>query len=212
MGIRLLEPNKPYYRDCRSDLTALLHRAAGPEERICPGCHIPCATCGGTSCTCNCSPDCPEAPRQMSSDPENHPIEKNIVPMVYALHDLGVFEPCWSCEGHADASGRLRRPPQVWFYARSIVYPDLVSSCLAGLHHARELTQPWTVNVVCWDHEMPDTTFSIEPRLGLGDESRLDALRRDARTIGRSLVPLMDEHARRRLTRIEVALKSLPTR
>ena len=36
----------------------------------------------------------------LSSDPERYPIEPGIVPLVFALRGLRVFEPCWSCEGH----------------------------------------------------------------------------------------------------------------
>jgi len=51
----------------------------------------------------------------------NFPIESGIAPLVFELKRLGVFEPCWSCEGHNDPGGNLWKIPRVWFYCDSVV-------------------------------------------------------------------------------------------
>ncbi len=49
----------------------------------------------------------------LSSDPESHPLESRIAPLVYELKRLEVFDPCWSCAGHNGTDGALWKIPRV---------------------------------------------------------------------------------------------------
>jgi hypothetical protein len=186
------------------ELQSLIRQPSEPAERACPGCDIRCPECGSGVCVCNCAPGCAHAPRQMSSDPENHPVEPNIVPLVYALNRLGVCRPCWSCEGHRDDDGHITRMPHVWFYVRSVVYLSLINHCLFQLHLRKKISHEWRVRVVDWG-QTSDSAFSLEPAVGPGEGPGegprqgqgpdLDALHRDARVIGGALVSGVREAA-----------------
>ena len=181
-----------------------------PEELLArpgPGCDLPCPKCGSISCLCSCSPDCGEAARMMSSDPEEFPIEEAIVPLVYAFNSLRLTPPCWSCEGHYNKSGELDKLPRVWFNARSIAYPDLISELLSDLGIARRLSLPWQICVVCWS-DSPDITFSIEPKINPTTKPELRLLRRDARIIADSLIADMKTKSSHRVQRIDQLLKT----
>ena len=77
-----------------------------------------------------CRRDCAKAPARLSSDPDRFPVEEKIAPLVFELKKLGVFFPCWSCEGHNDPSGKLWKLPRVWFYADSVVHLRLLSDAI----------------------------------------------------------------------------------
>ncbi len=79
-----------------------------PAGRVCgESCAFRCEQCGSTRCNCECSQHCPRAAHALSEDPDRHPIEPGIQPLVFAMKRLGVFTPCWSCEGHLPADGGL---------------------------------------------------------------------------------------------------------
>jgi hypothetical protein len=65
----------------------------------------------------DCSRHCPNIPQALSSDPENNPIEISIAPLVFEGNRLGVFDTCWSCEGHNGPDGKLWKMPKVWLRA-----------------------------------------------------------------------------------------------
>ena len=122
-----------------------------------------------------CAPDCPQAgperrsrhcpdiPRMLSSDPENHSLESRIAPLVYALKRLEVFDPCWSCEGRNGTDGALWKVPRVWVYCRSVVHLRVLADALKELRLDRRLSAPWRVVLTFSDRDNADTTFSPEP-------------------------------------------------
>ena len=123
----------------------------------------------------------------MSSEPERFPIEAGIAPLVYAFHSLRLTPPCWSCEGHYNKSNELDKLPCVWFYANSMVYPDIVSELLSELSADRRLSIHWHIRMVRWGDSL-DITFSIEPRINPTDDPDLDDLRKDTRVIAHSIM------------------------
>ncbi len=135
----------------------------------------------------------------MSSDPDKYPIERGIVPLVYSLYSARVYQPCWSCEGHVDATGKLRKLPRAWFYVRSLVFADLMAQHLGELHTAGQLSQPWLLRVVNWG-EAVDTALAIEPWLVPDQEPVLHRLRRDVLTIATDLLAGVKQLARRRIS------------
>jgi len=186
MRIDEQSPDLLFYRTYKRDLENLLHQPDDKAARPCPGCGLVCPTCGSTSCTCGCSVGCAQAPKIMSSDPEVHPIESGIVPLVYAFHSLRLTPPCWSCERHYGRTGKLDKLPRVWFYARSLAYPNLIAELIVEPKTARRLSQPWQISIVRWSSGV-DVTLSIEPRIKANEEPRLDRLRQDVKIIAQAL-------------------------
>ncbi len=167
------------------------------EGRVCGQCcTLKCRQCGSTSCQCTCSPYCPDAATHLSSDPDNHPVERGIVPLVYELTRLGVFRPCWSCEGHIGPDGALWKLPRVWFYCDSLVHVRLLADVVGELKTLERLSAPWQVVVSFSNPHNPEATFSLEPVPLTGDAATLASLQADAVQISQSLKPLMSKHAR----------------
>ncbi len=167
------------------------------EGRVCgQSCTIICHQCGSTSCQCSCSPYCPDAPEQLSCDPHKHPIERGIVPLVFEMKRLGLFYPCWSCEGHISKDGSLWKLPRVWFYCDSIVFVRLLADLIDSLKANAKLSVPWQVVVNFSDPDNPDTTFSLEPVPQIGDRSKLTSLQRDGDQIAKSLRFQISQQAR----------------
>ena len=202
-----MEPDANFVRQSRQDLAYLVHEVENNGSRPCPGCVVPCACSGSPTCGCRCSAECEYAPRQMSSDPDDHPIEPGIVGLVYALETLRVCQPCWSCEGHNDPAGALHKLPKVWFFARSVMYPDLIAEYLADLDIARKLASPWQVRVVRWDDALA-TAYSIEPRIDRHDVPPLGRLRADIRKLSRTMKYEIAGIARRRIAALDRFLRA----
>ena len=205
MRIKGPDPDPAFHRDYRGDLELLLRQPTSREARPCPGCDLVCPKCGSQSCNCNCSPDCEAAPGMLSSDPDEHPIEADIVPLVYALYSLRMTPPCWSCEGHYNRQGELDKLPRVWFYARSLAIPNLLAELLAEPRIAGKLSLPWHVCLVSWSEGI-DVTFSVEPKVNPTDDPQLNLLRRDVRTIAESLEADMKIMSRHRISQLDKAL------
>ncbi len=198
MKIDRLKPDSDVLRKRDDDLRRLLAQPRVEHERVCPDCTLPCPGSGSTTCTCACAPDCPHAPAQMTSDP-NFPIETAIAPLVYALFSLKLCQPCWSCEGHADAEGKVTRIPRVWFYCRSLVYPKLIDRYLTYLKFKRRLNYPWHLCITHFEDEGADTAFSMEPDLSYVDQPELNLLQRDIGPIANGLSAYLKTEARKNL-------------
>lgn len=198
-------PDPAFHRDYRGDLERLLNQPSSREARPCPGCDLVCPKCGSQSCTCTCSPSCEAAPRMLSSDPDEHPIETDIVPLVYALYSLRLTPPCWSCEGHYNRQGELDKLPRVWFNARTLAIPNLLAELLSEPRIAAKLSLPWHVCVVSWSQGI-DVTFSVEPKVNPTDDPQLSLLRRDVRTIAEGLETDMKIMSRQRIGQLDRAL------
>jgi len=169
------------------DTENLLQNLIERKERPCPGCTLPCPCSQSTSCSCGCSPECEYCPSRMSSEPDRYPIEKKIVPLVYAFFDSHVYEPCWSCEGHLNNSGdHIHKLPRIWFYTSSIVYTRLLAAYLEDLHFKKQLTHAWGIRILGWS-DTSEARFSLEPILGERDSAHLLDLQNDAAVIAKSL-------------------------
>ncbi len=143
-----------------------------------------------------CSRHCPDIPRILSSDPKNHPLESGIAPLVYELKRLEAFHPCWSCEGHNDADGKLWKIPRVWFYCKSVAHLRVLADALKALHLAKKLSVPWRVTLTFSDDDNADTTFSLEPNLN-HEHPSLAALQRDVDRIAEHLREAVFAEARK---------------
>lgn len=168
--------------DLRADLWEILHS----DQREGPVCGSGCARPGAP----DCSRACPDIPRALSSDPDKHPLETRIAPLVFELKRLGVFEPCWSCEGHNKPDGALWKIPRVWFYCRSVVCVRVLADGIKELHLKGKLSVPWQIVITYSDDDNADTTFSLEPRLQ-ADSASLIALQNDIDAIAQHLRELV---------------------
>ena len=164
--------------DMQYDL-ALLVQQPGPQARaICPGCRQYSAE--------KCSPKCTEAARALSIDPEQYPLERNVVALVYELAATRLFQTCWSCEGHMDENNHLWKVPQVCFYVSSPVYVKLLSQYLTELQQKKNLTYPWHIVIVDFG-QTNDLTYSLQPDLNTVSDPHLGKLQMDMKVIAEGL-------------------------
>ena len=138
----------------------------------------------------------------MSSDPDRHPIEPGIAPLVFALLLLRLCHPCWSCEGHADPDGTLTRLPQVWFAADSVTYPRLILAHLHTLQFKKRIANPWRVGLSLAESDNPQPLFFVAPDVTLEAAPALDSLRQDIRVIASNLADAVLANARSHLARV----------
>jgi hypothetical protein len=117
----------------------------------------------------------------MSSEGEHGPVEPLVAPLVFELKKLGVFHPCWSCEGHSTEAGDVWKIPRIWFYADSVVHLRALAEAINRLFHADRLSARWHVVLTHSDPSNPDTTFSLEPESSA--DTSLDALQGDLRVM-----------------------------
>ncbi|MCH8187949.1 MAG: hypothetical protein IIB66_04470 [Proteobacteria bacterium] len=180
----------------RVELGELLGEPLPNVVRPCPGCELPCPSSGSLTCACHCSRTCPHAPREMSSEPDEFPIEPGIVPLVFALYSLRQVEPCWSCEGHVKEDGTFWRLPQAWFYCRSQVLPRIIADAVSQLRSQGVTQATWIVNVTYAAEESLDPVFAIRPDLSLSEPYDLRTLRRDVEGLADGLLEAVRERAR----------------
>jgi hypothetical protein len=143
-----------------------------------------CAHCPEYRPSTGCHRFCPAAPRRLSSEGERSPVEPLVAPLVFELKRLGVFHPCWSCEGH-DRDGILWKIPRVWFYADSVVHIRGLADAIGKLFNDRRLSVRWQVVLTYSDPDNPDTTFSLQPEPA--PENSLRSLQDDLRIMADEL-------------------------
>lgn len=189
-GMRIEKPARDpaFERRCREELDNFVHGRLEQPGRPCGTCAKPCGRHKSPVCQCECTPDCAHAPRNLSSEPEQFPIEAGIVPLVLALARLDGLDPFWSCQGHCGSHAHLNRLPCVSFQASSVMLPQMIARYLSDLEIAGRLSCSWQVRVVSWGDSVGGA-HSIEPRHGLDDLSDLGLLRRDIAAIAADLTP-----------------------
>jgi len=168
----------------------------GPAELPpCPGCsqHI----------KAKCSFTCPDAKLALSTEPDEHPIEANVVPLVFGLMSTRVSQTCWSCEGHMDSEDNLIKLPRVSFYTSSPVYPQLLHRHLSKLMLDKKLVYSWQVVLTDYAQTWAQT-YSVIPDLNFVDNDiHLGALQNDLKVIAHDLQENMKTQAREMITEIE---------
>lgn len=140
------------------DLELYRAHTAGPLPG--PVCRADCPDFGRDA---DCSRRCPYIPNRLSSAGADLPLEPLIAPLVFEMKRMGVFHPCWSCEGHNDSAGRLWKLPRVWFYADSLVHLRCLGDALEELQRGHSLSARWALLLTHSEPRNPDTTFSLEP-------------------------------------------------
>jgi hypothetical protein len=92
-----------------------------------------CPGCEDHDAATICSNSCEFAPLRLSSDP-TFPVEKLITLLVFELKKLGIFFPCWSCEGHNNKDGDLAKNPSIWFYSDSVVHVRALENSISKIY------------------------------------------------------------------------------
>ena len=146
-----------------------------------PVCAPDCSRAGCSPCARNC----PHIPQMLSSDPEVHPVEQAVAPLAFEIKKLGVFTPCWSCEGHNDANGVLRNAPAVWFYAHSVTHVRVLSEAISEMFYDKRLSSRWQVCLTFSDPDNAGTTFALEPASGVANA--LSPLRADLQALSEDI-------------------------
>lgn len=177
-----IEPRSRVRKSLVAHVAHDVRRAHALGPRPDPVC---CANCADYRASIGCHRYCVVAPRRLSSEGDASPVEPLVAPLVFELKKLGMFHPCWSCEGHADRAGKLQKIPRVWFYADSVVHLRSLAEAIGSLVHGRRLSARWQVVVTYSDADNPDTTFSLEPQPETDD--CLAALQHDLRVMAEEL-------------------------
>lgn len=179
----------------RDNLKVFLEQPIPSELPPCPGCsnHI----------KSKCSGDCSEAHTALSTQPNEFPIEPNIVPLVFGLMSTRVTQTCWSCEGHMDTNNKLIKLPTVSFYTSSPVYSQLLHRHVSKLKLDKKLSYPW--HVVLMDYAQTwAQTYSIIPDLNFVEkEIHLGALQNDLKIIAEDLQEKMKFLARQMIMELD---------
>ena len=141
-------------------------RSKGPlHDPVCS------SNCPFYSANINCHRMCTMAPSMLSSEPETYPLDTLVAPLVFEIKKLGIFEPCWSCEGHNDQNGELWKIPQVWFYATSVVHVRALADAVSQIYSRFQLNSRWVVEITHSSNNNPDTTFSLHPKVEKSETS-----------------------------------------
>ena len=184
------------------DLERLIAQPTAQQLRPCPNCQLPCDSDTPAHCAQNCEPSCVNAPAALSSEPEQHPVERHIVNIVFELSSLRLLQPCWSCEGHLNGQGDLWKLPQVSFYASSPLYPQLLVCYLIRLKGNKQLHYPWHISMVNFGQTWVPG-YQLEAALNhIDEEVQLERLQQDLQTISANLAERVKQEARQMLAQI----------
>lgn len=161
---------------CRNDAAPCRARCPRPQDR-------------------HCSPECPEAARALSSEPDREPLEPAVTPLVYQLRKLRVFQPFWSCQGHDGSDGKPWKSPRVWFYSGDVVHARVLADCLHALRGSGTIACRWQVALTYCEPQNSGAAFALEP--AAAETASLAELQSDVRRIAAALPAVIEEQLRR---------------
>ena len=147
-----------------------------------------------------CDKTCSDAPHFLSSD-KSYPLEKVITPLVFEVKRLGVYEPCWSCEGHLGLDGELWKLPMVWFYTSSMIYVRILAQAVKEMYYQKKISNEWVVVVTHSNVDNPAICFSLEPDKSF-EKPSLESLHQDVINMAELLVNMVRNEAQRLITTI----------
>ena len=179
----------------KRSLESFLAQPCPNEIPPCPGCndHV----------ISKCSGGCSEAHLALSTQPDEFPIEPNVVPLVFGLMSTRMTQTCWSCEGHMDSNNNLIKLPTVSFYTSFPVYAQLLHKHVSKLKMDKKLVYPW--HVVLTDYAQTwGQTYSVVPDLNFVDkEIHLGRLQNDLKVIANDLQSNMKYLAREMIIELD---------
>lgn len=187
--MEISKPNEGYIDTdkIKADLNVFLAAPLPSESPPCPSCeqHI----------RSDCNSKCANASSSLSIDPDKYPIETNITPLVFEITATCVMQTCWSCEGHLDENNNLWKLPNVSFYAKSSIYPQLLVKHIKNLNLNKQLKYPWQVILADYAQTL-GTTYTIQPDLCREEEIHLGLLQHDIKTIADDMLEKLKVIAR----------------
>jgi len=187
-----------------ADLKALLSQPGINELRACQQCKIACQCSNSSHCACQCSAECSNIPTAISTEPALYPIEPGVAKLVFELNSLRLFETCWSCEGHLDNHGDVKKLPRIWFYTQSPVYAQLAAIHLTNLSCRHKITHRWAIQMISLKENLHHT-YSMEPIPEHTTQPNIDALQQDLKIISQNFSQHIKAIAREQLQRLEQA-------
>ncbi len=153
-------------------------------------CRDECSFCDGSPCR----RDCGKAPAMLSSDGDDYPLDIKIAPLVFELKRMGFYTPCWSCQGHLGADGKLWKLPRVWFYTTSDIYVRMLNDAIQSFAFSRKLNAAWEIKLVAIADASFDTMYSLEPA-SENEEHQLIKLQEDIGLLSENLFKLVTSRA-----------------
>lgn len=180
----------------QKELSLVLAQLSDHSNRPCQHCTRICPCCNSSSCNCDCSVTCPDAPNELSSEEITFAIEAKILPLVYAFNQMNICQTCWSCEGHVNADGIMNKLPQVWFYTNSLMLIRVLSECIS-LFKAKKITKyEWQIVSVYTAKDSEMNAFALKPDLNFVAEADLTLLQQDILSIAQSLPKELEKACR----------------
>lgn len=171
----------------RTVLQTVINHPGPTQKRPCPTCDSPCPCSSSKTCACACSYECPSLPKELSLDPLRYPVEKDIIPLVFAINSLPDCPSYWSCEGHENARRELVKVPRVNFYANSTLLPSLITESLVVLSCKKLIKYRWRVVSAGMTDEL-QSQYTIEPDVHPGLTGELKSLQQDVKSIADNLL------------------------
>ena len=165
-----------------TELEQLLQAIQQPLEQPCPNCQHP-ESVGDPKL---CQWRCPAAPQALSTEPETHPIEPHVLRVTFELSKLGLFQPCWSCEGHLDNQGNIYRLPQINFFCANAVYALMLHEHVDLLHHGGHLHARWQIALTSLGQKL-GVVYVLQPTVAKDNDAKLNELQDDLHVIGADL-------------------------
>lgn len=180
-----------------ADLQAWLDQPLPHQQPVCPNC--------GEHRPMSCSAQCADAPASLSVDPVAHPIEPNVLPIVFQLYATRLLQPCWSCEGHVrEEAGKqsLWKLPQVHFYCQTPVYLQLLNRGLARLQAAESFSYQWQIVLADFTQEV-HVTYTIEPKLTDIEHAELSLLQADLLLLAKNFTGMLQMEAEQMIQQLK---------
>ena len=142
-----------------------------------------------------CDKNCEDAASFLSSDID-YPLEEIIAPLAFEIKRMGVYEPCWSCEGHLGLDGELWKLPMVWFYTNSMTYVRVMSQAIKEMYYQKKISNEWIVVVTHSNADNAAICFSLEPDKSY-EKPNLESLQQDVKNIADLIVNMVGVEAQR---------------
>ena len=177
-----------------NDLTRLIQQPSADQLPPCPNCKQ-------TTKVTDCSPKCSGAAEALSEDPNLHPIEPNIVPLVFELTSMRLVQTCWSCEGHASFDGGIFKMPQISFYTEKPFYAQLINMYLKKIHWKKQIQYPWEVCLSDFGQTL-EITYTIKCDLSCIDNPTLSIMQSDLQAMAKDFSTNIKNYAQELISQI----------
>jgi len=179
-----------------SELAHLIEQPSATQDPPCPRCQKPDRN------NSECSYTCENAAEALSEEPNQFPIEENVVPLVFELTTLRLMQTCWSCEGHASIDGEILKLPQISFYTEKPFYAQLISKYLSRLFWRKELQYPWEIMLSDYGQTL-EATYTIKCNLDHIENPVLQIMHQDLNAMSKDFSTQIKNYAQELLLQLK---------